>query len=301
MIPAGFKPMLAINADKVTRQPKYQLMSEKLDGVRVVFFGGVAYSRSLKVLPNRLLQKLAKDNAAVLEGCDGEVIAGDPRAKDVLQRSTSFAMKEGSEDIFHVYLFDKYVPETCYSYRYNLIDVDNLPLCMSRLNQYEVKSEAYPHGMELSRFELGVIQSGGEGVMIRDAMSFYKCGRSGKLNPELQKVKRFDDDEFQIVGWTQFETNLNAAETNELGQTHRSTKKEGKVPLEALGSLVCALKSGDTFSVGSGFTEKQRYELWNIRQNLMGKFAKVQFFGYSPDGIPLLPVFLDFRDPIDMD
>ena len=80
----------------------------------------------------------------------------------------------------------------------------------------------------------------------------------------------------------------------------RSTSKDGKVLVEQLGSLVCVLPDGRTFNVGSGFTLQQRKDLWENRGMLVGKLAKVQYFGYSPDGIPLLPVFLDFRNEIDV-
>ena len=82
--------------------------------------------------------------------------------------------------------------------------------------------------------------------------------------------------------------------------TKRSTAKDGKVLVEQLGSLVCSLTDGRAFNVGSGFTLQQRKDLWENRGMLVGKLAKVQYFGYSPDGIPLLPVFLDFRAEIDV-
>ena len=306
MIPDGFKPMLAINADKVSKSNNTIWASEKLDGVRVIFFGGVAYSRSLKPLPNKKLQALALNYSKQLEGCDGEIIAGPKHAKDVLQRTTSFAMKADAEDNYHVYLFDRYDagnPYQSYVIRFeklcDAIEDKAIPR-VSVLEHYAVKSDKHPEGIDLDGFEKKILAAGGEGVMLKDYTAFYKFGRSGKIKPELQKLKRFDDEEFEITGFTQFEVNTNEAQTNELGRTFRSTSKEGKVPIEALGSLVCTLKDGKTFNVGTGFSEADRFKLWGKRNELLGKFAKVQFFGYSPDGIPLLPVFLAFRDEIDM-
>lgn len=293
-IPEGYKPMLAVSSDKVKTQPATQYCSEKLDGVRCVFFGGVAYSRSLKPLPNKVLQDLAKKYAHQLEGCDGEVIAGDLYAKDVLQRSVSFCMNDYKEDDFKIYLFDRYVE--CYGWlqRYDSLNAVKVPN-VEVLPHYVVASSEF-----LDDFEAQVLAKGGEGVMVRDAEAAYKCGRSGTKNPELQKVKRFTDDEFLVVGYTQFEHNANEAKTNELGRTSRSTSKEGKVAVEALGSLVCQLEGGKTFNVGTGFTEEQRSVLWASRDSLVGKLAKVKYFHYSKDGVPLLPVFLDFRDERDM-
>lgn len=306
-IPKDFVPMLAVNMDKVKQQPATRYVSEKLDGIRCLFFGGVAYSRTLKPLPNKKLQALAKAYAQVLEGCDGEVIAGGAKyAVGVLQRSNSFCMKADNDDEFCVYLFDRYIPDMPWITRYmniceHVFGVPNVEV----LHHYFVRDKDYypiedTDRVDLDMFEQYVLAKGGEGVIVRDAFGKYKLGRSATKNPELQKVKRFDDAEFKVVGYEQFETNQNELERDERGYAKRSTSKDGKVIVEQLGSLVCVLPDGRTFNVGSGFTLQQRKDLWENRGMLVGKLAKVQYFGYSPDGIPLLPVFLDFRAEIDV-
>ena len=306
-IPKDFVPMLAVNMEKVKQQPSTRYVSEKLDGIRCLFFGGVAYSRTLKPLPNKKLQALAKAYAQVLEGCDGEVIAGcDRYAVGVLQRSNSFCMKADNDDDFTVYLFDRYIPDMPWIIRYmniceNIFGVPNVEV----LHHFFVRDKDYypiedTDRVDLDMFEQEVLAKGGEGVIVRDAFGKYKLGRSASKNPELQKVKRFDDEQFKVVGYEQFETNQNELERDERGYAKRSTSKDGKVLVEQLGSLVCVLPDGRTFNVGSGFTLQQRKDLWENRGMLVGKLAKVQYFGYSPDGIPLLPVFLDFRAEIDV-
>ena len=305
MIPIGFKPMLAVNINKVKTQPISRVVSEKLDGVRCLFFGGVAYSRSLKPLPNKLIQSIARDNARVLEGCDGEVLAGDIHAVDVLQRSTSFSMKEDKIDDFCIYLFDRYHPAMPWIERYESlygIKIQNVKV----LEHFVVREKTNSNNLvalswvNLELFEQYILQKGGEGVMLRDAFGKYKCNRSGTKTPELQKVKRFEQDEFKVVGYTQFETNENTLERDERGYAKRSTSKEGKRLIEALGSLVLALPDGRTFNAGSGFTEEQRLQLWEERSTLQGRLASIQYFGYSYDGIPLLPVFKAFRSELDI-
>ena len=306
-IPKDFVPMLAVNMEKVKQQPSTRYVSEKLDGIRCLFFGGVAYSRTLKPLPNKKLQALAKAYAQVLEGCDGEVIAGgDKYAVGVLQRSNSFCMKADSDDEFCVYLFDRYIPDMPWITRYmniceHVTGVPNVKVLehyfVREKNNYQFTGISW---IDLDLFEQSVLEKGGEGCIVRSTYGEYKFGRSASKNPELQKVKRFDDAEFKVVGYAQFETNQNELERDERGYAKRSTSKEGKVLVEQLGSLVCVLPDGRTFNVGSGFTLQQRKDLWENRGMLVGKLAKVQYFGYSPDGIPLLPVFLDFRAEIDV-
>lgn len=300
-VPNGFKPNLAINIDDVKTQPEEVYVSEKLDGVRVIFFDGVAYSRSLKPIPNKHIQDIAKQYTT-LNGCDGEIIAGDKHAKDVLQRSVSFAMKESKEDTFHVYLFDRMDvnnPSEGWFCRYNNLKNLQLPKNFSVLTHYPV-SDKSEENIDLNSFEREVLALGGEGCILRDKHGLYKFGRSGKIKPSLQKLKKFDDAEFEVVGYEQLESNQNAAKTNELGRTSRSSCKEGKVLVDTLGSLVLKLQDGRTFNTGSGFTEKQREALWLDREELIGRLAKIKYFGYSPDGIPLLPIFLDFRSELDL-
>lgn len=303
MLPEGFKPNLAVSSDKVKVQPKQRYVSEKLDGIRIIFFGGTAYSRSLKPLPNKILQSIAKNYASILEGCDGEVIAGDKYAKDVLQRSNSFCMSADKEDDFKVYLFDKYIPDTPWIDRFSklITDQSEYPEEVEVLAHYIVDSE-YPEQVtiNLDDFEQSILSKGGEGCIMRDANALYKFGRSGMITPEIQKLKRFIDDEFLVVGYEQLESNQNEAKVNELGHTSRSTSKEGKVLVDKLGSIVLQTKDGIQFNCGTGFTDELRLQLWEDRDNLAGKLAKIKFFHYSKDNVPLLPVFLDFRSKIDI-
>lgn len=305
-IPKDFRPTLAINYEKVKVQPSAVYASEKLDGVRVIFFGGVAYSRTLKPLPNKSLQALAEKYAGVLEGCDGEVIAGDLYAVDVLQQSTSFCMNADKVTDYRVYLFDKVLPDLPWIERYNILREDEelnyFPFKYVQVLRHYLVVDNNPRQGEvvLDEFEAQVLAKGGEGVMLRDYMGSYKFGRSATKQPELQKVKRFDQTEFKVLGYTQLETNQNELQRDERGYAKRSTSKEGKELVEALGSLTLALPDGKTFNSGSGFTAEQRLQFWQERDTLIGRWASVQHFGYSKDGYPLLPVFKAFRSEMDM-
>lgn len=311
-IPNNFRPQLAINYDKVKEQPSVLYASEKLDGCRVVFFDGIAYSRTLKPFPNKSLQALAKEYADVLEGCDGEVIAGDLYAVDVLQQSTSFCMNADKVTDYKIYLFDKVIENTPWINRYaSLCEDEKLNYLPSKYvkvlehyfvrNDYSVPSDTSSESsVNLAEFEAEVLIRGGEGVMLRDPYAIYKFGRSGTKYPELQKVKRFQQEEFEVLGYTQLETNQNELQRDERGYAKRSTSKEGKQLVEALGSLILALPDGKTFNSGSGFTDEQRQQFWKERDTLIGRKASIQYFGYSKDGYPLLPVFKAFRSEIDM-
>jgi DNA ligase-1 len=290
MIPHGFRPLLAVNSEKVRENPKSLYMSEKIDGVRILFFDGIAYSRSLKPLPNTKLQEFARANKKLLEGCDGELTSGSLYSQDVLQKSVSVAMSFYSDDPFEIHLFDRFIPNTPWLSRYESLQKVEKIEYVNILPHYEVKQDT-----DLDKFEQSVLALGGEGVMLRDANGLYKFGRSGVCWPELQKVKRFKDIEGVVIDVAPLRHNANEAELDELGYTKRSHNKDGMVELEALGSLKLRLTNGTTCWVGSGFTELQRYNLWATRDKLLGKLVTIKYFKESADGVPLLPVFRSFR------
>ena len=299
-IPEGFKPQLAIEQTKVKTQPANRYMSEKLDGIRCIVFGGVAYSRSLKPIPNKFIQAYVKHHWEMLDGVDGELIVGDKNAPDVFNQSTSGVMRIEGEPDFTFWVFDRWHPTATWLERYarlvNLDRDDRLPLRVEVLPHYSISCDE-----QLDEFEAEMLAQGAEGVMIRDTDAKYKCGRSGTKTPELQKVKRFVDNEFQIIGWEPKYTNTNEAKTNELGRTMRSTAKDGMVALDTMGSLILCTSKGDAFSCGSGMTDAIRADLWERRESLMGQLAKVKYFdvgtGYS---VPRFPIFLGIRSKDDM-
>lgn len=293
-IPEGFKPLLAIEHSKVKIQNFPYYLSEKLDGIRCIIFGGVAYSRSLKLIPNLSIQDYVKKHAEILEGMDGELVVGDKNAPDVFNQSTSGVMRIEGKPNFTFWVFDMYYPAE-YTTRIGKIPTE-LPDRVKFLPQFYVETQ-----QEVDKYEAEFLAKGAEGVMLKSPHSLYKCGRSGTKNPELQKVKRFVDSEFEIIGWEPKYTNTNEAKTNELGRTARSTAKDGMVALDTMGSLILCTSKGDTFSCGSGMTDAIREDLWERKETLMGQLAKVKYFdvgtGYS---VPRFPVLVGIRHKDDL-
>lgn len=296
-IPEGFKPQLAIEQTKVKTQPANMYMSEKLDGIRCIVFGGVAYSRSLKRIPNLSIQAYVQHHAEAMEGMDGELIVGDKNAPDVFNQSTSGVMRIEGDPDFTFWAFDRWHHSATWLERYAFLVNNNLlPDRVKVLEHFLVEDEA-----SIDHFEAKMLAQGAEGIMLRDSDAKYKCGRSGTKNPELQKVKRFVDNEFEIIGWEPKYTNTNEAKTNELGRTARSTAKDGMVALDTMGSLILRTSKGDTFSCGSGMTDAIREDLWERRETLMGQLAKVKYFdvgnGYN---VPRFPVLVGIRHKDDL-
>lgn len=287
-----FKPMLAGKAD--LDNIKFPVMaSPKLDGVRVIVYDGVVYSRNFKRIPNDHVQELFGRKEC--HGFDGELIVGDVTSDTVFQATTSGVMTGAGEPDVTLHVFDYTGSIHHFSSRHS-------ELKKRAHKQKHVK--VVPHVLiknleELNAYEEECVAQGYEGIMIRDPQGKYKHGRSTTKEGGLLKIKRFEDDEAVVIGCEELMTNHNEQELDNLGHKVRSSKKEGLVPAGKLGALIVKHKTFGEFKIGSGFTEDARIKLWSERDELKGRLAK---FKYQPSGVkdkPRFPVFLGFRNKID--
>jgi ATP-dependent DNA ligase len=124
------------------------------------------------------------------------------------------------------------------------------------------------------------LDQGYEGAMLRYAQRPVVNKRS-KL---LIKVKLFKDDEALITG---------------VAELQREGKGAG-----TLGALVCKHKNGKQFEIGSGFTAKQRDELWNLAllqpEMVVGQHVNFKYFELTDDGVPRFPIYRSIRHADDV-
>lgn len=284
-----FKPMLAAPAD--LNKLRFPLLaSPKLDGVRAIVKDGVVLSRSLKPIPNKFVQQqLRKRNHL-----DGELIVGSPTSHSCYRDTVSAVMSIEGEPDFTFYVFDSVGnPTHPYGMRRPMIAPDDLH--RRELSQVVVRDMA-----ELLEYEDRIVDSGFEGVILRDPEAPYKFGRSTVSEGYLLKLKRFIDEEAEIIGMEEELFNGNEATTNELGRTARSSHRAGKTGKGTLGALVCTHPvSGVEFRIGTGFTASERADFWQRQHELIGRLVKFKHFPVGAKTAPRHPVYLGLRDPID--
>lgn len=288
------KPLLACEVPlEQVRLPVY--VSTKLDGIRCVIIDGVAYSRSLKPIRNKYIQSIIGNEK--YNGFDGELVVGDIYDKDVFQKTTSGVMSEQGEPNFVFYVFDDFThPTLPYSERANVMryKVDTLTDHIKFLGQKLI------HNIDDINSCLEKEQSlGGEGLILRNPEGVYKFGRSTPKQQLSVKVKFFEQDEFEVIGFEERYTNTNEATINELGYTSRSSHKGNLLPTNTLGSLV--LKYGDTtFKCGTGFDDALRKEIWNNKEDYLGRLASIRYMSVGSKDLPRVPSFIGWRDKDDM-
>ena len=272
--------------------------SPKIDAIRCTIYGGVAYSRSLKPLPNRHIQEMVKE---LPDGLDGELAIGDITAPDLMGKSMSVIMSHSNPiDELSFNIFD-YVTEGPVRFSARLF------LAQSRIKELRLgwvkfhEHVSLNNLVELEQYEWSVLEVGYEGLILRNPEAPYKHGRSTVKSQGMLKVKRFSDSEAEVIGFEQFMHNSNEAQENELGKTKRSSAREGLVPLEKLGSFkVRDIHNGWEFNVGTKLTEANRVDFWENRDRLLGKLLKYSYFPHGMVNVPRHPKFLGFRDKRDL-
>ena len=288
------KPLLACEVPlEQVRFPVY--VSTKLDGIRCVIIDGVAYSRSLKPIRNKFIQSIIGKQE--YNGLDGELIVGNVYDKDVFQKTTSGVMSEKGEPTFTFYVFDDFTNnEVDYSKRLERLLERNL---YGKDGIVTLHQELYTSKEQVDKLLQRELELGGEGLILRSPIGKYKYGRSTPKEQLSVKLKFFQQNEFEVIGFTERMHNANQAKINELGLQERSSHKDNLIPMNTLGSLI--LKYGDdSFQMGTGFTDEQRLEIWNSRDKYLGKLASVRYMSVGLKERPRIPSFVGWRDDDDM-
>ena len=269
------------------------LVSPKLNGVRGYVAQGKVLSTSNKRLPNVHLQALFQS----AEHCDGEFIVGDPSdTQNSLNRTTSVVMSdEKPVDGLKFYVFD-HVKNTDWRF------IDRIELLQETKHPgvIIIRHELVQNEKELLAKEIEYLSRGYEGLITRDPHAPYKYGKSTAKQAWMGKMKRFKDDEAEVIGFVEGQKNNNVKVVSETGRSKRSSAKAGKEAKGTLGSLVCLWKNGQTFNIGTGFTDDEKAYIWTNQAEYLNQLAKFKFFELGSGDVPVLPVWLGLRDRRDL-
>jgi DNA ligase-1 len=116
-----------------------------------------------------------------------------------------------------------------------------------------------------------LMELGYEGIIVRHTQAPYEVKRS----LYVMKFKAKKEDDYEILGF----------------QEEISIDGRAK---DSLGALVCKSGDGNTFHVGTGFSADQRKALWETREGLIGKVAKVKYQHLTTGKqVPRFPVFVE--------
>jgi len=296
------KPMLAGTLKDVNQldYSKGYLATQKLDGIRALMIDGKLVSRTFKPIRNNHIRKVLE--AVLPDGADGEIVCPGE-----FQATSSGVMSADGEPEFTYYMFDYVKDDLEKPYSERMCDIsywlvrtgedtnpgfDNIRVLFPTLIE--------SHN-ELKIFETKCIDDGFEGVILRTPDSPYKCGRSTAKQEWLLKLKRFCDSEAVILGFGEKLHNDNEATKDNFGHTVRSSHKDNKTPMNTLGQLMVKdIKTEVEFSVGSGFNDELRQEIWDNKNKWLNKIIKYKYFPKGVKDKPRHPIYLGVRDKEDL-
>lgn len=290
-------PMLAASAIPTPEQLKFPLYASfKLDGIRSPIIDGVAMSRKLLPLPNAHYQAWVTANREQLEGIDCEVISGSPTEPGVFHRTQSAIMSGDGQPDFKIYVFDAFQPGMTLdaATRYTALQGWYSNLSDTMQQRVMLLEQRLIHNIEeLKTYMAEAMDSGYEGLILKNPKGQYKTGRSTVNEGTLLKWKEFADDEAVILAVNQGKTNTNAKVKDALGHSKRSTAKAGMVLTETCGGFKVFHPKFGTFDVSTGPLTKPALEaIWAGRESWVGR---TMVFTYQPYGVIGLPRFPGFN------
>lgn len=272
------------------------LVSPKLDGIRFNIVGGRVLSRNGLPFKNTALQE--RFGRPEFNGLDGEIMCGDPTHPEAFRRCAVANSYNGNVDDVVMYVFDDFThPSKPYAERL-------IAAGLRILNQPWWKMVEHRPAFnvdDLATLEAAYLELGYEGAMVRHPNGPYKYGRSTAREGWLLKIKQFHDSDAVIDDAEEKLHNANEKTLVRAGKAARNTQRAGMVPTGVLGSLVVRdIHTGVQFSVGSGFTDADRADLWvqHQRGELAGRTIRYSYFPSGGKNKPRFPVFLGFREDV---
>lgn len=268
-----FEPMLANKYEDIVKKGKMKFpcwAQPKLDGMRDITQHTGMWSRKGKPIisaphiTDELEPLFKKYPHIILDGelyCDK--LADDFNKIMSLARKTKPTLEDIRESAeyleYHIYDFPS--AGGVFSYRYSELCKLDLPSCCKLVPTVLIHNQK-----ELDEHMEWCLEQGYEGQIIR-----FDGPYENKRSNYLIKRKNFVDEEFIITGVLEGKGNY--------------SNKVGRLEFNTAGGIY--------FTATVNATWETLEDLWNRREELIGKSATVKYFGYTPDGSLRFPKVID--------
>lgn len=263
----SFEPTLAYvyedHLDKITG-PVFE--SPKMDGIRCVYRNGKLYSRKNKefVNCNHIIEEIQQIGIGHYE-LDGEIYKHGMDFNSItglVKKSKNLVDASALE--FHIFDF---ISNLVFSDRNDSL---GLLIRNSNILKKVTHKELLDFKNNIKKIHDDYCLQGYEGVMLRWGNEPYIQGRTDKL----LKVKIFQDAECKVLD---------------------ITPGKGK-NANTIGRWIVLQENGKVCKVSPTGTKEFNQEIFDNKQNYIGKAITVKFQGYTPDGIMRFPTFKGVRD-----
>jgi DNA ligase 1 len=244
--------------DELIAQPK-------LDGVRLIWDGGRALSRTGKELfvPPAVLADLRTNFEGV--PLDGELYLHGLRFDEISGIVRRLKARRLSQPIeYHV--FDMVAEGQCDERLATLASMDGWTGNVQLVSHQTIAAGSVPHALKMC------VAAGYEGVMLRNPKASYQLKRTR----DLLKYKHWIYALAHII---------------------RMEEGTGKCA-GMLGSVLLAGVDGWVCDVGSGFTDVQRMEMWARQDELLDQLCTIKYQELTKKGSLRFPIWVGLGDLI---
>lgn len=234
-------------------------LSEKLDGIRAYWTGSELLTRK----GHKIYTPKWFTDPLPAHSIDGELWAGRGGFQKVARTVLDFKPDEEAWRDIRFMMFDLPGSVGVFPKRYHELSAMEKSFKVPHLKlvvHHPVNSEE-----QLFNILDDISARNGEGVMLRKLDTIYRPGRSD----DLIKVKKHDDDEAIIVGYT-----------------------DGKGKYKGMvGAFILRMPNGKEFKIGSGLSDAVRANPPEI-----GTQITYRYNGYTDNGIPKFARYLAVRE-----
>ena len=270
-----YYPMLAHQYENKKKEIKFPcFVQPKLDGVRCVVVNNKLYSRNGNRFPElphieNELSLLNKDNLIL----DGELYTDDINFEKIVGLVKKFKKSEEDEknsEKIYLNVFD-YIDNKL-PYEQRMKNLDNFFEKNKNMKYIkQVKTEECKNQEAIYDFLEKYTKEGYEGVIIRNKKGNYE---ENSRSVNLQKLKKFIDEEFEIIDYT----------------TPDTGKEVGCV------IWICKTKDGKKFNVRPSGNYQERKNLYKNAKKFIGKMLTVRYQELTNGKVPRFPVGVAIRD-----
>lgn len=279
----GAEPMLAHRYDKYPDKIKFPcFIQPKFDGHRclaiITLEGCTLFSRQRKEITSLphintflfgYVSSSLPDSAFPIT-LDGELYNHD--YKDNFEDLTGFIRSKTPKighEVVQLHVYDIIIGHSGFEIRSEILKklFENLPDSSPLREVLTKKVEQKDVVQQFKEF----LSLGYEGAMLRNKLGGYQ----GKRSYDLQKVKQFVDEEFEIVDI-----------------------EEGRGAMKGHAIFVCKTPNDKLFKAKMKGPLQELAKIYNNKDEYKNRIVTVQFQEYTKDGIPRFPVALRLKEDI---
>lgn len=310
MITTNFTPMRAIGKPPNWSTEQWRehiesclplIIQPKLDGIRCIINERQApRTRTEKPLPNKWIQTTLR-NLRLPAGFDGEILTFTGETLDNFNTISSKVMTIGGTPNYEYNVFD---------WRSSLTATERLQKLSTYFSEMSTAIKAVvklvPSIVAIAPSTLwekvDVLSLNSEGAMLKKLDAPYRYSKCTIRESSVMKWKPMETSEALVMGFEEAMENTNPLLVGSDGQMERSHKLEGMKPKDTLGALVVRdLTTRVVFSVGTGFSEIDRSEIWRNRGKYEGAIITYTYqASRTKKEKPISPVWKGFRDKKDL-